>query len=107
MRRIFYSALAFAVVARSSVVASFPNPNEPQFLSVASPEKRLLRVEGQEVVQSGKLDGKGGVWKTITHTTNKIVPKPDIDVSKVLDLAKKVMEAERLKKLIKLKKSSS
>ncbi|EEY67160.1 secreted RxLR effector peptide protein, putative [Phytophthora infestans T30-4] len=107
MRSIFYVALAFAVLARSSSVEAFPNPKEPQLLSKASPDKRSLRVEGQEVVQGGTLDGNGGVWKAIAHTTNKIVKKPEIDVSKLIDVAKKAKKVKKLKNLMKLKKSSS
>ncbi|KAG3164231.1 hypothetical protein PC110_g16444 [Phytophthora cactorum] len=33
MRSIFYVALAFAVLARSSVVAAFPDPDQPLLVS--------------------------------------------------------------------------
>lgn len=107
MRSIFYVALAVAVSARSSVVAAFPDPNESQLLSKASPDKRFLRIAGQEVVQSRPLDGNGGVWKSIVQTTNKVAKNPEIDLSNLVKVAKKAKELKKIKNLISRKKTSS
>ncbi|EEY54135.1 avrblb2 family secreted RxLR effector peptide protein, putative [Phytophthora infestans T30-4] len=92
MRSILYAVLAFAVLARSSAVAAFTIPDESRPLSKTSPDTgatRSLRVEAQEVIQSGRGDGYGGFWKNVFPSTNKIIKKPDIKISKLIAAAKK------------------
>ncbi|EEY67161.1 secreted RxLR effector peptide protein, putative [Phytophthora infestans T30-4] len=70
MRSIFYAVLAIAVVARSSTVAAFLIPDESRLFSKPLPNivpKRYLRVAGQEVVQSRREDGNGGIWKSLAQ----------------------------------------
>ncbi|EEY58803.1 secreted RxLR effector peptide protein, putative [Phytophthora infestans T30-4] len=104
MRSILYVALVFVVLSESSVVAAFlkPDASQSQFPSKASTDfevNRSLRVAGQQVVQSGRPnDGYGGIWKAVTHGTAKFVKTPDVDMKKLIELAKK---AEKLKKLVK------
>ncbi|EEY67153.1 avrblb2 family secreted RxLR effector peptide protein, putative [Phytophthora infestans T30-4] len=92
MRSFLYGVLAFAVLARSSAVAAFPIPDESRPLSKTSPDTvapRSLRIEAQEVIQSGRGDGYGGFWKNVAQSTNKIVKRPDIKISKLIAAAKK------------------
>ncbi|KAF1788433.1 hypothetical protein PC129_g21989 [Phytophthora cactorum] len=98
MRSIFYVALAFAVLARSSVVEAFPDPDESRLLSNTSPDsaaksKRSLRV----AVQEGR-DGNGGIWKAIS-LPGKIIKVPEIDMKKYLEAAKLAKIKEAAKKV--------
>ncbi|EGZ07362.1 hypothetical protein PHYSODRAFT_458696, partial [Phytophthora sojae] len=43
----------------------------------------------QQVVQSGTGNGYGGIWKSITQGTNKIVHVPDVALSKLIEAAEK------------------
>ncbi|KAG3164242.1 hypothetical protein PC128_g20178 [Phytophthora cactorum] len=99
MRSIFYVALAFAVLARSSVVEAFPDPDESRLLSNTSPDsaaksKRSLRV----AVQEGRGDGNGGIWKAIS-LPGKIIKVPEIDMKKYLEAAKLAKIKEAAKKV--------
>ncbi|EGZ06992.1 hypothetical protein PHYSODRAFT_463680, partial [Phytophthora sojae] len=84
--------LAFAALACSTVVAEPSNPDVSPLSSKVSPDsaaKRSLRVAGQQVVQSGRGNGYGGIWKSITQSTNKIVHKSGVKLSALIEKAKK------------------
>ncbi|EGZ04603.1 hypothetical protein PHYSODRAFT_536084 [Phytophthora sojae] len=92
MRSLFYVALGFAALACSTVVAEPSNPDDSPLLSKVSPDsaaKRSLRFAGQQVVQSGRGNGNGGVWKAPVASINKIINRPDIDVKRYIEAAKK------------------
>ncbi|ETI38973.1 hypothetical protein F441_15214 [Phytophthora nicotianae CJ01A1] len=96
MRGIFYVALAFAVLARSNVVAAFPHPDlSKTFPDSAANAKRFLRGAGQEVAQANRGNGYGGVWKAAADSVNKIVPKPNIDMKTLLEKAKVVQALKK------------
>ncbi|ETM30956.1 hypothetical protein L914_21380 [Phytophthora nicotianae] len=101
MRSVFYVALVFAVLARSSTVAAFPHTDESQLLAVTSPDsathtKRSLRAAGQEVVQSTG-NGNGGIFKSTLTSINKVVHKPEIKLGGLIEKSKIAQAAKAFK----------
>ncbi|EEY67145.1 secreted RxLR effector peptide protein, putative [Phytophthora infestans T30-4] len=93
MRSIFYVALAFAILCRSSASAALPNLDETRLLSDTS-AKRSLRVAGKEVARGGRGED---VVRVIVQSSNKIFKRPaDKDISKLIAAAKKA-KLEKMK----------